>query len=382
MISADAFLAALDDHGRGPYLGVPCSFLTPLINHAIASAQHRYLPANNEGEAVAIAAGAFLAGAKPVVMFQNSGLGNAVSPLTSLTHTFRIPLLLVTTRRGQPGLRDEPQHALMGRITEPLLRTMGVPCAVFPDSEAQLAPRVRAAEAWMEAAALPYAFIMPKGSVADSGAAPPPGPVQPPAGRVVPGAGRSEPPLLSRRDAIAALAAAGSARTAVIAGTGRIGRELFACAEGPRNFYVVGSMGCAGSIGLGVALQQPQRPVMVLDGDGAALMRLEACVSIGHYAPPGMVHAVLDNGMHESTGGQASLAGSVDLPAVAVACGYATAERVVTEAALGSALRRAQSTPGPHLLHVRVRPGSEPGLGRPTLTPEQVKQRFMAFLAE
>jgi len=380
MIRAEDFLDALDTRGCGPYLGVPCSYLTPLIDAVISSPRHRYLAANNEGEAVAMAAGAYLAGRRPVVLCQNSGLGNAVNPLTSLCDPFRIPLLLVTTQRGEPGRPDEPQHERMGRITEPLLRVLGLECALFPDAPALIAPRVAAAFAHQEASGLPYAFVLRQGAVAGHPLTPPP---EPPLrlGQVLPGADPAAPPVLGRMAAIAAVAGAVPAEAALIATTGKIGRELFTAAERPGNLYVVGSMGCAGSIGLGVALEQPRRPLVVLDGDGAALMRLEALVSIGHYRPPRLVHVVLDNRVHESTGGQASLAATVSLPHVAAACGYATARSLRTPAELDAALARALAEPGPHLLHLRVQPGSAPGLGRPTLSPVQVKERFMAFLA-
>jgi phosphonopyruvate decarboxylase len=380
MIAAEAFLGALDAHGFGPYLGVPCSFLTPFINYTIGSPRHRYLAANNEGEALAMAAGATFAGRRPVVMFQNSGLGNAVNPLTSLAHPFRLPLLLITTQRGEPGLHDEPQHELMGRITGDLLRTMGVRCALFPDSEALIAPRVAEALAQLEATSLPFAFVMRHGSVAPHALAPQPEPQAQP-GSVLPGAAPEAPPELERSEAIAAIARAAPPEAALIATTGKIGRELFTCAEREGNLYVVGSMGCASSIGLGLALEQPARPVLVLDGDGAALMRLEALAGVGHYRPPRLLHAILDNRMHESTGGQASLAATVSFPHVAAACGYASAQSVTGRGDLEAALARTLRTPGPHLLHVRVRPGSAPKLGRPTLSPVEVKARFMAFLA-
>lgn len=380
MIEAAAFFAALDARGCGPYLGVPCSYLTPFINYAIGSPRHRYLAASNEGEAVAMAAGAYLAGRRPVVMFQNSGLGNAVSPLTSLTHPFRIPLLLITTQRGQPGVPDEPQHALMGPITEDLLRLMALGCALFPERPERIAPRLAEAFAHLESTSLPFAFVMRKGSVAPHDLAPQSEPASRP-GRVLPGADPAAAPELERAAAIAAIADALQPDAALIASTGRIGRELFTVAERPGNFYGVGSMGCASSIALGLALEQPQRPVVVLDGDGAALMRLEALAAIGHYAPPRLVHIVLDNRMHESTGGQATLAATVDFPAMAAACGYASATTTVSTATLHAALQRALAQPGPHLLHVRVRPGSAPGLGRPTLSPPEVKARFMDFLA-
>jgi phosphonopyruvate decarboxylase len=381
MIQAADFLAALDVAGCGPYVGVPCSFLTPFINFTIASPRHEYLAASNEGEAVALAAGAYLAGRRPVVMFQNSGLSNALSPLTSLTWPFRIPLLLIATLRGEPGLKDEPQHELMGEITEGMLRLAQVGCGPFPREPAEIAPAVQRALAHLEATSLPWAWIMRHGSVAES-PAPPLRPVAAPRGEALPGEGPEAPVALERAQAIAAVADALPVPAALIATTGKIGRELFTLRERPGNLYVVGSMGCASSLGLGVALYRPDgAPVAVLDGDGAALMRLEALASIGHYAPRNLLHVILDNGMHESTGGQQSLSGGVRFADVALACGYASAESLVSEAALGRALRRCLKAPGPHLLHVRVKPGALDKLGRPTLTPVQVKARFMDFLA-
>ncbi len=382
MIAAADFLAALDAAGCGPYVGVPCSFLTPFINFTIASPRHEYLAANNEGEAVALAAGAYLAGRRPVVMFQNSGLSNALSPLTSLTWPFRIPLLLITTHRGEPGLKDEPQHELMGEITEAMLRLAQVGCGPFPQAPEQIAPSLREALAHLEATSLPWAWIMKHGSVAEC-AAPPLQAASPSRGAAVTGEDPAAPAVLERAQAIAAVADALPGDAALIATTGKIGRELFTLRERPGNLYVVGSMGCASSIGLGVARYRPGGgPVAVLDGDGAALMRLEALAALGHYAPRNLLHVVLDNGMHESTGGQQSLSGSVSFAGVALACGYATAASLVSEAALGRALRRALGAPGPHLLHVRVKPGALDKLGRPTLTPVQVKARFMDFLAQ
>jgi phosphonopyruvate decarboxylase len=383
MIDAADFFAGLDGQGLGPVFGVPCSFLQPLINYGISSPAHRYLAANNEGEAVAMAAGAHLAGQKPVVMFQNSGLGNAVNPFTSLTHPFRLPLLVITTLRGEPGIGDEPQHELMGKITTDLLRTTGIACAPFPEEKQEIEPCLRAAGSVMSRRGLPFALILKKGAV-EPYPLEEPGQAEPPAfreGRVAPGEPAEQPAAASRAEAIALIAEALPAEAALLATTGHIGRELFFTRERPGNLYLVGSMGCAASVALGVALFCPRRPVVVLDGDGAALMRLEALVSVGHYHPPNLVHVILDNGMHESTGGQASLAGTVRFAPIAAACGYADAVSVASLPALSRELARCLAEEGPQLIHVRVRPGHDPKLGRPTLAPTEVKARFMAFLA-
>src|ERR1043166_9435674 len=142
MIRAENFLRELRRAGFGLISGTPCSYLTPLINAAIGAGDMDYIGAANEGDAVAIACGAQLGGMPAVVMFQNSGLGNAVNPLTSLAIPFHVPVLVITTWRGQPDRRpDEPQHRLMGRITTDLLSLMGIPWEVVPDDEKAL-PRL------------------------------------------------------------------------------------------------------------------------------------------------------------------------------------------------------------------------------------------------
>lgn len=379
MIAANKFLDCLTERGFGPYFGVPCSFLKPFINYVIGSPELEYLAANNEGEAIAIAAGVYLAGQKPVVMFQNSGLGNTINPITSLLHTFRIPLLLITTWRGEPGLKEEPQHKLMGEITETLLRVVQIECEIFPERSSQILPIIDRAIARMQNDSLPYALIMKAGSVAPYELHTQPAMVFQ-HGELLRDAEDLVMPRMTRRDAIAQVAGSLPASAALIATTGKTSRELFYCCDRPGNLYVVGSMGCASSLGLGVALYQPSRKIIVLDGDGAALMRLESMVSIGHYRPENMTHVILDNRVHDSTGGQLTLADTVRFEEIALACGYATAISLVTPEDFSHAVNRCLATKGPHLIHIRVLAGSDPSLGRPTLTPVEVKERFMAFL--
>ena len=381
MITAEKVFEAFGQAGYGPFLGVPCSFLAPLINFVQSSTQHHYWACNNEGEAVAMAAGAFLAGAKPVVMCQNSGLGNAVSPLTSLNWPFRIPLLLVTTLRGEPGLQDEPQHTLMGTITDRLLTLLDIMAWHIAGDAPQFISALAAAGQTMETSSLPAALIIHKGALA-----PTPDPGGPDAivpTRLVTVASTDRPApasLPARAKMIKTLARCLPFNAALISTTGKISRELFEEGDRPGNFYVVGSMGCAGSIGLGAALYQPERPVVVLDGDGAALMRLEAMASIGHFRPKKLVHLILDNGLHESTGGQPSQSPTVDFCAIATACGYAATARAESLPMLERLLEHALAGEGPWLIHCPVAPGSKSGLGRPTLSPQQIKNRFMEFL--
>ena len=318
MIAADAFLEPAQERGFSFYAGVPCSFLTPLINRVISAPALNYVGAASEGEAVAVAAGAWLAGRRTVVMCQNSGLGNTVNPLTSLNHPFRIPTLLIVTWRGQPGLKDEPQHELMGEVTGSLLDTIAIGHAGFPKEVDAVAAALDRAERAMAADELPFALIMEKGSVRDDGLDQPDQPIHP-RGEVADLRQGGERP--ARIDLLRCVQALVPAAAAVVATTGKTGRELFTCEDRPQQLYQVGSMGCASAMGLGIALNT-ERPVLVLDGDGAALMKLGALATIGAHAPGNLIHVVLDNGVHDSTGGQATVSPNVDFAAVAQACSY------------------------------------------------------------
>jgi phosphonopyruvate decarboxylase len=376
VIEGAAFLDAAAARGIGFYTGVPCSYLTPLINQVASSRTLSYAGAASEGEAVAIAAGAWLAGQGTAVMCQNSGLGNAVNPLTSLNRPFRIPTLLICTWRGEPGHKDEPQHELMGRITQDLLRTIEVEQGVFPRADAEIPAALDAAQASMAATGLPYALVMHQGSVAESGLDEAPRRRHPAGARTDLATGGDRPARAAILERLLALIPADAA---VVATTGKCGRELFTLADREQHLYQVGSMGCASGMGLGVALHT-DRKVVVLDGDGAALMKLGSLATIGAYRPAGLVHVLLDNGVHDSTGGQATVSPAVDFPAVALACGYAQAITCDDPAGFEQGFGAALAAEGPVLLHVRIRPGSMEKLGRPTIAPHEVAQRFRAFL--
>ena len=378
MLDAPSFLQAARRNGTDFYTGVPCSFLTPLINRVASDPTLHYVGAASEGEAVAIAAGAWLAGRQTAVMCQNSGLGNAVNPLTSLNTPFRIPTLLIVTWRGQPGLQDEPQHELMGRITQTLLTTMELEHRPFPTDAAELASTLEAAQASMDRTGLPFALVMANGSLREEGLAEPARTARP-VGRRVDLVEAGERP--ARIEILERVLAAIPGDVPVIVSTGKAGRELFTLQDREQHLYQVGSMGCAAPMGLGVALTTGRRTV-VLDGDGAALMKLGALATIGAYQPPGLLHVVLDNGVHDSTGGQATVSPVIDFAGVALACGYTSAFTCDSTAGFDAAFAQACGSSGPVLLHVRIRPGSLKVLGRPTIAPHEVAQRFRGFLRQ
>ena len=379
MIEAAAFIGAAQALGFSLYSGVPCSYLKPFINYVIDSPDLRYVGAANEGDAVAIATGAELAGQRSVAMFQNSGFGNAVNPLTSLNYTFRSPVLLIPTLRGEPGgPADEPQHELMGAITTGMLELMRIPWEYFPAEQADIEPALRRAVTHMDETGTPYALVMRKGSVA-------PAALQSKAAEHLPGTYSGVPAaaVASRSDMLRALqqVTGPDSGAVVIATTGYTGRELNACDDRNNQLYMVGSMGCAVPLGLGIALAQPQRRVVVIDGDGAALMRLGAQATVGYEAPPNLVHVLLDNAIHESTGGQSTVSRSVNFCAIAAASGYRQVQSLANPMEVANAVSQAfASQAAPAFIHAPTLPGVPEGLPRPSITPAEVGQRLREFL--
>jgi phosphonopyruvate decarboxylase len=379
MINAEHFVEAARRMGYTRYTGVPCSFLTPFINYVINDESLDYVSSANEGDALATAAGTAVGGERAVTMMQNSGLGNAVSPLTSLTWVFRIPLLLICTHRGAPGLKDEPQHELMGRITGDLLTTMETPWAVFPDTVEAVQPALDKAINHLDKEQRPYGFIMRKGTVAGHELKRDP----------VPRLGIRETirtshwlgsERLSRREALTGIIQkTPEDNTVLIATTGYTGRELYALADRANQLYMVGSMGCASSFGLGLALARPDLKVVVIDGDGAALMRMGNFSTIGTYAGPNFHHIVLDNEAHDSTGAQATVSVNTTFADVAAACGYSLALDGDTPEVI-SALFDHDEGDGPRFAHLKIRTGTLPDLPRPSISPADAVRRLMSHI--
>jgi len=397
MIEAAQFVEAARSRGFEWYAGVPCSYLTPFINYVLQDASLHYVSAANEGDAVALIAGAALAGKRGIAMMQNSGLGNAVSPLTSLTWTFRLPQLLIVTWRGQPGVADEPQHALMGPVTPQMLETMEIPWELFPTEAEAIGPALERAIRHMDETGRPYALVMQKGSVAPyelkGGGAMPEKHALPLARTQW--TGRSPDQLPTRQQALERVIAATPAEsTVVLASTGFCGRELYALDDRANQLYMVGSMGCVTPFALGLALARPDLRVVALDGDGAALMRMGAFATLGAYGPSNLTHVLLDNGAHDSTGGQATVSAQVSFANVAAACGYAAATESDDLAALDAVLAAARdgangtsggatgasSVDGTRFVRLTIRRGTPDGLPRPTITPPDVKTRLMRHI--
>ena len=377
------FCDVLKQHGIRRGAGVPCSFFTPLVNYVAADPELDYVSATNEGEAVSIAAGLVTAGHPAFALMQNSGLGNAVNPITSMLYIYGIPVVLLVSHRGEPGKPDEPQHALMGEITEQL----AILCRLRTHVLDPMAFEITLREA--QAAGVPAAWICRKDTLTGGPKAAPVNLVVESRPITVGGHGR-HPATVTREEALDAIlpllnGSGDPDRTpAVVSTTGRLSRELYELDDTNHDksnrFYMVGSMGCAASFGIGVALGRPDRPTVVLDGDGALLMKLGSLATAGHLGLSNLHHIVFDNGAHDSTGGQPTPSPAVDFAVVAAACGYRDTTTVHTTGALRDELERQLATPGPSLIRMVIRPGTRSNLGRPTLTPRDGWLRFRSFL--
>lgn len=377
MLQTTEFGASLKKLGFDFYSGVPCSFLKDLINYAMT--QCTYYAASNEGDAVAVCAGAALSGRKSVVLLQNSGLGNTVSPLTSLNYCFQLPVLGFVSLRGELGIPDEPQHELMGQITTDLLDTMRISWAYLSSDLLEANHQLKEADRYLSETQLPFFFVVKKNtfdSVPYDAAV---STVSVPLSPSFYESGSFE--SLTRLECLDMITAVSSERTFLLATTGKTGRELFEVSDRAQNFYQVGSMGCISAVGLGLSVCNPDKQFVVIDGDGAALMRLGNFPMVGHYKPSNLLHILLDNGVHDSTGGQLTVSSTTDFTALALASGYLVTQSLCSLSSLKEAILAWQQNPVLTFLHVRISVGSKSGLGRPTVSPVDVKKRFMEALS-
>lgn len=371
MIEVGDFLGAVRANRIDFFVGVPDSLLKSLCAALGELPAANHLVAANEGGAVGIAAGHYLATGRPALVYlQNSGLGNTVNPLLSLAdpEVYGIPMLLVVGWRGRPGFKDEPQHVKQGRVSEQSFDAMEIPYFVV-EGTTDLADVMAKANAAMIARSGPVALLVAEGTFA-------PYKAQAKLASTLP---------LSREEAIARTVAHFDETTAVVSTTGHISRELYELRQtgqsnNVRDFLTVGSMGHSSSIALGMALAQPDRRVVCLDGDGALLMHLGALPIIGSSAPKNLLHVVLNNGAHDSVGGQPTVGFACDFGQIAAASGYRLTSRCETAEEIDAAIKQALSQEGPAFIEIRVRTGARSDLGRPKSTPRENRDGLMTWL--
>src|SRR5688572_11321360 len=375
MISGQDLAQRLERHGFDFFTGVPCSLIEDLIAVLERGSRAPYVAAVREDAAVGVAAGAWFGGRRPAVLMQKSGLGTSLNALASLSLMYGLPVLLVVTWRGFGG-KDAPEHLLTGEITPRLLDLLGIPHRTLAVDSVDADLGWAAAE--MDARRAPVALLVPPKVMEAGGVEPAPAT----SARPAPLARAGEPPALlppatmSRLTALeVALKAAGD--DPVAHANGYICRESFSLADRPQSFYMIGSMGLAPAIALGLALAQPARRVVVFDGDGNLLMNLGILAMIAAQRPANLLHLVFDNEVYGSTGNQASLSRGVRLDRLAQAAGFASAVAVHEPWALDEALRTAAAAPGPHFVLVKVT-AEEADVPRIPYTPAVLRDRFRA----
>ena len=374
MIRPEHFIEKLKENGIDCFAGVPDSLLKNICAYITdhCDAQHNIITAN-EGAAVGLAAGHYLATGKPACVYmQNSGEGNIINPLASLTdpEVYNIPVLLLIGWRGRPGVHDEPQHVKQGKVTTGLLNTMGINFDVLSKDEDKAEKQIAKAVEALNRKDV-YALVIEKDTF-DA--------------YTLQNVEKNDF-TMSREEAIQTVAAALGEKDAIVSTTGMISRELFeyrtAMNEGhERDFLTVGSMGHASQIALGIAMEKQDRRVWCFDGDGATIMHMGILAIVASKQPKNYVHVVFNNGAHDSVGGQPTVGLNIDLPRIARAVGYPHTYSVSTKEDLQDILKDIQNNEGLTLLEVKVKKGNRKDLGRPTTTPIQNKEALMDFLSK
>jgi phosphonopyruvate decarboxylase len=369
MISVVDFSNKLSQLDFDTAVGVPDSTFKGLISYFSSQAVFNHVIACNECEAMGIAAGYYLAREKPAIVYmQNSGFCKTLNPYTSMLspEVYSVPALLLVGWRGEPGKKDEPQHKMMGRIMQDLFKVMEMEFTVLDPG--QWETQLETARDYCHQHQKPYIIAIKKDLFADF---------------KIP-RGDEGQAAMTREQALNIIVERLSGPAVFISTTGKTSRELFEIREQRRephgsDFYTVGSMGCASSIAFGVGLAESQKKIVILDGDGAALMQMGTMATLGHYKNPRLKHLILDNHAHESTGGQPTVSASADLMGIGRACGYEYVESAANPAELQKCLEEIEHNEKLSLLVVRVKKGSRPDLGRPTTTPRENRDAFIRY---
>lgn len=373
MIQPSVLFNELKDRGIDFFTGVPDSLLKDFCAYVTDHTDsNRHVITANEGNAVALAAGHYLGSGQPALVYlQNSGLGNTVNPLVSLcdSHVYGLPVLLMIGWRGEPGVLDEPQHIKQGRITQDLLDVMEIPWQIVGQTTTDTAAILDLAMEQMRTKGSPAALLVRKGTFDPYMLQKNP---------------QSHYPLV-REQAIQRLVEQLGPNDHVVATTGMPARELYefrvARGDGTGNdFLTVGSMGHAASIALGLARSQPERRVICLDGDGSTLMHMGSLAIIAQSGQENLIHVVLNNGAHDSVGGQPTCAFAINIAGVARACGYRHVKVAESPASIDESFAALMTQSGPSLLEIRINKGARPDLGRPKSTPAENRDALMIKL--
>jgi phosphonopyruvate decarboxylase len=375
MVEVDEFYNELLNNDISFFTGVPDSLLKSFCAYIKdnVSSENNIVSAN-EGNAIGLASGYYLGTRKiGLVYMQNSGLGNAVNPLASLTDklVYSIPMLLVIGWRGEPNKKDEPQHKKQGLITTETLEMLGIKYEILDKytNNNEMKLKVKKAYSYMKENNEPYDKKKKKDTFDEYKLK----------------SNTSFEFKMTREEAIEIVVSQMKENSVIVSTTGMASRELFELREKykenhNRDFLTVGSMGHASQIALGIALSNKDRDVYCIDGDGALLMHLGSLAIIGNAEPKNFRHILINNGAHDSVGGQETVGLKIDTLAIAKACGYKECYSCSSKAELVNLSEKITNVEGPVLLEIKVKKGARKDLGRPTTTPIENKEAFMEFL--
>ena len=336
--------------------------------------KERHIIAANEGAAIGLAAGSYLASGRPALVYmQNSGLGNAINPLLSLADmsVYGIPMILMIGWRGEPGVKDEPQHVAQGQATTSLLNAIGVEHYQLPNDTAEATTMLNELRKQTIKDNKPVAVLVSKNTFADYHA----------------DENDDEPVTLSRERAIELILNQIKPDSSVVSSTGMISRELYELRDHFKqnhdtDFLTVGSMGHCSQIALGIAVTNSNKRVICLDGDGAAIMHMGSMAIVGQASSANLLHVILNNGRHDSVGGQPTCGLEINFTTIAEGCGYQLVRSANDETELINALDAMSDLEGPLLLDVRIGAGHRKDLGRPEISPQDQKRNFMRHLLD
>ena len=360
-MKAKEFILFLKENGIQSFTGVPCSVFKEVINYL--EKNDNYIPATSEGEAMGIAAGVALSKNIPAVIMQNDGFGNAINPLSSLNKLYELPALLIISWRGEPEKKDAPQHKWMGKTIIDLLRIFQIEYLILNDDlKSQKNPICsiinRVKNENKICALICKKDLFEKEKYEDS---------------------TYKKELLSREEAIKIILGGIEDNTPIISTTGKISREIYKNKDRKNNFYMLGSMGCASSIAFGF-YQNKQEKIVVIDGDGAVLMKMGTLATIGAHHPKEFLHICLDNESYESTGGQTTITKKIELSKITRAVNYKVVETINNKEGIKKFLRQWNLNPELSFLHIKVKNKTDEKLGRPKETPVDIRNRLWESL--
>lgn len=374
MISPKFFIDKLEENNINFFTGVPDSLLKNICAYIEDNKDENHnIIAANEGAAMGLATGHYLAtGEIPVVYMQNSGEGNIINPLASLTdkEVYNIPILLIIGWRGRPGVHDEPQHIKQGKVTLPLLETMEIKYTILSKDENEFTNQLNDVIEYMAKTKESFAFVVEKDTFEDY---------------KLQNNQQYENLEMSREEAIQIVADSLDENAVIVSTTGMISRELFEYRANSnqtheKDFLTVGSMGHSSQIALGIALEKSNHKIYCFDGDGAAIMHMGSMAIIGSKHPENYIHIIFNNGAHDSVGGQPTVGLQINIPEIAKALNYKKVFSIKDRMSLKEVLNKINGEKGPIMLEIQVKKGNRKDLGRPTTTPIQNKEALMKFL--